>query len=305
MRGIGKNKWVEYHFDGSDTRENSRADLSISLNNGHTKFVLFERVCKNVAQEIFELHKHQKIYIAMSGGCDSETVANSFYKEKIPFTPIINEFYYGGLETSYADTWWAKRWCKEHNIEPYINKINLRDLKDKLLPIAKKLKIRKLFSIQNILLADIAKSNDGILINGQAFIEYYPEHTLDYLRDVVKDPAFNTSSEGWLLHEDDFYIDMYDPGYHPYNFLSWNPEIVLSYISSRTSTLTSEENKFKIMKCNPRPKLAAPDIVWTFLSDAQAELKKEYGTSEVFFLGTHEELIDKLESSEPIYRKKL
>jgi hypothetical protein len=59
----------------------------------------------------------------------------------------------------------------------------------------------------------------------------------------------------------------------------------------------SEDNKFKIMKCDPRPKLAAPEIVWTFLGDAQKELKNKYGTSEVFFLGEHEQIINKLENN--------
>lgn len=305
MQGIGKDKWLRYHFNGVGSREDNASNLSIELTNAPTTYRLFSRACRDVAREIFELHKNQKIYVAMSGGCDSETVANTFYKEKITFIPIINEFYYAGLEVSYADSWWAKRWCRERNIEPYINRINLRDLKDIILPIAEKIKARKLYSIQNILLANHAKSNDGILVNGQAFIEYYPEPTLDYLKDVLHDPEFETHTSGWLLHEDDFYIDMNDPGYHPYNFLSWNPEIVLSYIKSRDMKLNSEENKFKIMQCSPRPKLAAADIVWTFLSDAQKELKKKYGTSEVKFLGTHEQLIDKLEDTRPIYRKKL
>ncbi len=305
MNGLGKNNWLQYHFSGNSSRVNDSDNLSISLNNSPTKFCLFERACKNVAREIFELHKHQKIYVAMSGGCDSETVANTFYNEKITFIPIINEFYYAGIEVSYADTWWAKRWCQEKRIEPYINRLNVRDLVTELLPIAEKIKARKLFSIQNLLLAEHAKAHDGILVNGQAFIEYYPDLTLDYLKDVIRDPAFESNKSGWLIHEDDFYIDMNDPGYHPYNFLSWNPEIVLSYIKSRNMKLNSEENKFRIMNCLPRPKIGSPDIVWTFLGEVQKTLKQKYGTSEVFFLGSHDELISKLESSNPIYRKKL
>lgn len=304
MRGIGKDQWIRYHFDGADTRENDSSNFSIELLNDSTRFVLFERACRNVAQEIFELHKHQKIYVSMSGGCDSETVANSFYNEGITFIPIINEFYYAGLESSYADTWWAKRWCKERNIKPYINRINISEFKGLILPIATKIKARKIFSIQNILLADHAKANDGILVNGQAFVEYYPEPTLDYLKDIVKDPAFDNNHSGWLLHEDDFYIDMHDPGYHPYNFLSWTPEIALSYIKSRDMKLNSEDNKFKIMKCDPRPKLAAPDVVWTFIGQIQKYLKTKYGTSEVCFLGGHDEIIDKLENKQPIYKKR-
>jgi len=228
----------------------------------------------------------------------SETVANSFYKLKIPFTPIIHELWYMGLQTSYADTWWATRWCAERKIKPVYKNNSVMELFAENKPYIDKIKGRKLYPVQNVTLAEYAKEHDGIVINGQAFMEYYPEKTLDYLKDLFEDTSFfnadGTVKTGWMLHEDDFYIDMYDPGYHTYNFLSWTPEIALAYIAERDMTKNSEDNKFKIMGCNPRPKLAAPDFVWTFLAEYQRKLKRKYGTSEVAWLGTHEEMLEML-----------
>jgi hypothetical protein len=297
MKGIGKDSWLKYHFNGKDTREDHKSDFSLSFDRKPAPFVEFKKACSLVAEEIYELHKTKKLFVAMSGGCDSETVANSFYNLGIPFTPIIHEFFYVGLETTYSDTWWAKRWCKERNIEPVIRKLTYPELFAEIRPIADKIKARKLFSIQNAVLADYVKSQGGVLINGQAFLEYYPEPTLEYLKDIVHDPRFYKDSilqSGWLIHEDDLYIELNDPGYHPYNFLSWNREIVLSYIKSRNMTLNSEENKFIIMGCSPRPKLAAPEVAWVFLREYQDKLKRIYGNSEIFFLGTHKEMLDSL-----------
>ena len=293
MQGIGKDKWLHYHFNSNTTRVNDKDNFTVEFSAGTADILDFETACKRVAEEIVDTTE-QPLYVAMSGGCDSETVANSFYKLGVPFTPIIHETYYLGLEAYYADTWWAKRWCKDRGIVPEIKRSTFPEMFADNKPIADKIKARKLYPVQNAVLADYVKSQGGVLVNGQAFIEYYPEPTLDYLKNIVHDPAFDNYSSGWLLHEDDFYVDMNDPGYHPYNFLSWNREIVLAYINSRDMQLSSEENKFKIMNCSPRPKLGVPEVAWVFLKEYQDKLKRRYGTSEVCFLGTHEEMINKL-----------
>lgn len=299
MQGIGKDKWISYHFDGNPTRTNNLDNLQVLLkpSNTPTQILDFKTACLRVAEEIESSLNGKKLFVAMSGGCDSETVAKTFYHLKIPFTPIIHETYYLGLEAYYADTWWAKRWCKNAGLEPVIKKSTFPEMFAENKPIADKIKGRKLYPMQNVVLADYAKSQDGVLVNGQAFFEYYPDSTLDYLKDLIHDPSFVENGKirsGWLIHEDDFYINLNDPGYHPYNFLSWNREIALSYVSSRDMSLSSEENKFKIMNCMPRPKLGAPEIAWVFLKEYQDRLKKQYGTSEVCFLGTHQELLEKL-----------
>ena len=299
MRGIGKDKWIRYHFNGKDTRENDKDNFIVDFSTPitPTQILDFKTACLQVAEEIESTLNGQRLFVAMSGGCDSETVANTFYQLKIPFTPIIHETYYLGLEAYYADTWWAKRWCKDKGIEPIIKRSTFPEMFAENKPIADRIKGRKLYPIQNAVLANYAKSQGGVLVNGQAFIEYYPDLTLDYLKDIVHDPRFYENEKlrsGWLLHEDDFYIDMNDPGFHPYNFLSWNREIVMSYISSRDMTLNSEENKFKIMKCFPRPKLGVPEVAWVFLKEYQDRLKRQYGTSEVCFLGTHKEMLERL-----------
>jgi hypothetical protein len=298
INGIGKDQWFKYHFDGKTTRENPKSNITAVLTKGTRENIKFLDACVRVAQEIHELDTRRKLFVPMSGGCDSETVANSFYSQGIPFTPIIHDLWWNGLHCNYADTWWAHRWCRERNIKPMIKNTSVTEMIADLRPIINKVKGRKLFSAQQIIMSEMAKKHDGVVVNGQAFIEYYPEPTLDYLKTLIDDTSFydenGQAKHGWLVHEDDFYIDLYDPGHHPYNFLSWNPEITLAYVKERDMTLNSEENKFNIMGCSPRAKLAAPEIVFVYIGEYQRKLKKMYGTSELSFLGTHEEVMNTL-----------
>lgn len=299
LNGIGQNKWIKYHFGGKVTRENPKSNFQVKFTKKATARPTFSQACIHVAEELYELNKGKNIFVPMSGGCDSETVANTLHKLKIKFTPIIHEIWGLGFPLTYTDSWWAYRWCKENNIEPIVRKTTTLELFADIKPIIDKIKGRKLYPAQNVILAQYAKEHDGIVINGQAFPEYFPDHTLDYLIDVIQDKGFylpdGSLRSGWLLHEDDFYIDMCDPGYHPYNFLSWNPEIVLAYVKERDMSINSEENKFKIMNCLPRPKIGAPDAVWYLLREYQNLIKRKYGNSEMSFIGTHEEMIGILE----------
>jgi len=298
VNGIGQDNWIKYHFNGNPTRFKNSDNFEVTFTKKATATPSFSKACELVAEELYELNKHQTIFVPMSGGCDSETVADTFKKMNIPFVPLIHEVWSLGLQLTYADSWWAYRWCKKNNIEPVVRHTTTLELFADVKPLIDKIKGRKLYPAQNIVLSEYARQHGGIVINGQAFPEYYPDYTLEYLIDIVDDKGFynddGTKKSGWLLHEDDFYVDMYNPGYHTYNFLSWSPEIVLAYIKERDMTINSEENKFKIMNKDPRPKIGAPDAVWHILKEYQHRLKKKFGSSELSFIGTHEEMFNLL-----------
>jgi hypothetical protein len=62
------------------------------------------------------------IYVAMSGGLDSELVARTMLKEKIPFTPIIAQF-----ENNYNkdDILYAFDFCRKNGLEPHVLKVDI------------------------------------------------------------------------------------------------------------------------------------------------------------------------------------
>ncbi|MBI3419109.1 MAG: hypothetical protein HY053_03140 [Proteobacteria bacterium] len=62
------------------------------------------------------------IYVAMSGGIDSELVARTMLQERIPFTPLIAQF-----ENDYNkdDIAYALDFCRRHNLTPEIVKLDI------------------------------------------------------------------------------------------------------------------------------------------------------------------------------------
>jgi hypothetical protein len=298
LPGIGKDQWINYHYNGNFKRTSAKDNVEVSLQSSTTFSMSFSQACELAANQIYDFADGRPIYVAMSGGCDSETVADSFAKLKIPIIPVITDVHYFSFHANYADTWWAKMWCKQNNIQPVIKNFTTTDLIVNAYHLAEELNARHLYPLLYVNLAREVKKLGGVFVSGQGFFEYFPDHNLTYLHNLFKDTAiYNDEKElkqGWMLHECDTYIDIDDPGYHPYNFLSWNPEIVLAYINSHNPKLSTEENKFKIMNRQPRPKMQGPDIVVNQMLEHQMKLRKERGTSECGWIGTSDEIIKML-----------
>jgi hypothetical protein len=292
--GIGKNKWIKYNYGGHPSRVNILDNIVVNLTSGTDRLITFENACNEVAIDLYDFSKGKEIFVAMSGGCDSEIVAESFFKAGIAFTPVIVDIYFHSFHSNYADSWWAKKWCEEHSIKPVIKKITSTQVIADTYKISQEIMGRHLYPMLYVMLARQVKNNGGVFVSGQGIFEYYPDHTVEYLSSLLSDTTIKDNSEGWFFHECDSYIDIDCPGYHPYNFLSWTPEICLAYLNERNTQLSSELNKFKIMKRLPRPKLQGPDIVVYNMLEHQRMLRQTRGTSEVAFLGTHEELKKRL-----------
>ena len=284
MLGIGKDSWLQYSFAGSPLRIDPKSNLEVVITKKAAS-IPFHDARKIVAQDIADTAKHRKIFVGLSGGLDSEIVAQSFYEQGIEIYPIITNIKWYNIHVNYSDTWYAHRWCKERNIKPIVFNYSITELLTESLKLAKQLRTKKLYPLLNVINSQFAKSQGGVFVNGQALIEYYPEHTLDYIKDM------QSLNEGWLLHECDFYVDMEDPGYHPYNFLSWTPEIVLSIILARDFNLNSEDNKANLTGLLPRPKLGMPDLVLHYYHESMAKQRQLYGTSEVYQFGSHDKMI--------------
>jgi len=295
LPGIGKDKWIRYHFEGTPLRVNPKSNITAILTRSTNRLISFKQACKEVAEDIYETTKSkgQSLFVSMSGGCDSELVARSFHENGIPFTPIIADNYIEGrIHINHEDSWWAKRWCKLNGINPVVLvNSSISEILIRNAGYCEKIKARQPAPIGICYIADYVKNLGGVLVGGMGFPEFFPDYTLDYMYDGVYDQASapQRPDPGWLIHESDFHLDMNDPGYHPYNFLSWTPEIVLSYVNERNMKTTSEENKFVIMECLPRPKIGQLPVMHQALHEYAKTLRKKYGTVEASWFGTHEE----------------
>jgi len=295
LNGMGHENWIKYRFNRSYDSPSIESDLDIYLDpRTPVKFFDIDIIGNQIAQELYETYGN--IYVGMSGGIDSEWVAKCFFRQGIPFIPIIYEA--GDLNS--ADTWWAHKWCEENNLKPVIFKEYINQFTYGIIELSSKMCLRTPagpYMMSRI--GKYVKDNNGTLVLGAGFPEYFPDPNLNYMKNRFKDnklvhPDGTIKNKGWLMHESDVTIARLIGKDHPcWNFLSWRPEIVLSYINTRTHE-SSESNKSKIFKCSPRPKsIGVPDQFWKSripLIHNWVRLSNRIGSSEVDFIGTTEQL---------------
>jgi asparagine synthetase B (glutamine-hydrolysing) len=296
LSGYGKDNWIKYKWNRSYENPYPSNDFECFLRpKGANKIVPMDVATSNAVADIHETH-NKKIYLAMSGGIDSEYVADILIKQRIKFTPIVVTL---NKENS-LDTWWAFRWCKQNNVEPHIINIDESQYIDNLIAHSKKYcSIMTAGSVTVKFVLDYVNDRDGILLTGMGFNELYIPDPIMYEEeydDTLKDSEGNTK-HGYLQSEADLVKLLIADGKHPMTVLNWNPEVTLSYIAARDPGMTTEENRFKIFNCSPRPKIALPmdrRIIDSEKYKNFTRLIRHVGTTKSYYLGTTEKLIDLL-----------
>jgi hypothetical protein len=301
LPGIGKDSWIKYSLNRSYNNPYPESEMRVHLRpKGPTEVVPMDVAANRVALEIYSQYK--KIFLAMSGGIDSEYVAKVLHRLGIPFTPIIFEV----EDLNELDRWWAYKWCRENNVTPRVIRVDGDTFIEGLVSINKQFCTRTAggpYAMTRC--AELARSEGGVLLTGAAFIEYFPDCNLNYLSttdykdSMLHDADGNINKFGYIFHEPDIINCMLLTDM-PFNFLSWTPEIVLAYMSARDMTKTSEENKAEMFDCLPRPKLgiSVPTYFFTYSPKAWpwVQLRADLGTTEVDFLGSSDDIINLLKT---------
>jgi len=293
LPGFGKNQWIKYRLNRSYTNPWPASELDVYLCPSKSSTIVpWEVAAKNVAIDIAE--NYSNLYVAMSGGIDSEFVARTFLQLGIPFTSIIFKV----EDLNELDIWWAFKWCRENNIEPVVVEVTGDEWVQRLVTISRDFCGR--FGAGNgtmSFLYDYVRSAGGKLITGAGFPEYYPDENLSYMWTKYTDSKMSNKN-GYLIHEPDIIQAIMYPEM-PFNFLSWTPEIVLSYVSARDMTKTSAENKSIIMNCHPRPKnMGVGDLFFRTHAVLRnwISIRRKIGTAEADYIGSKDEIIDILTS---------
>lgn len=281
------NQWVNIDWSGAAFRTNSQ-NINMTFSRAATTIMPFEKACDQVAEMIYAEHKN--IYLELSGGCDSENIANTFIRLKIPFTPVLLTYDFCQYNEHRLEAWYATHWCKQNNITPLT--VDIGTYINSQLEKSRFIKIRpRLFRglITKSLLLDEIEKRGGQMINGSQ-LEYYPDHEqMEYLRPTLE------NYQGFVLQEADYYEEMLSPNQHPWAFHYWTPEVLASFVYHWDETLTMQENKAQIYKVNARPKFSyAHDIVDQETIYKRGMLTSKFGTQDVATLGSKKELLSKL-----------
>jgi len=282
-----RDNWIDISWDGLPKRK-QKENLRVIFNQKADKIIPFDQACDQTAQEIYSQHK--KLYVALSGGCDSENVANAFYRNKIPFTPVILIYDHVTHQDQILESWYAIQWCKKNNVEPLV--IHSQDFVGSIEEKRLFLDIRpRLFfgGITSALLSKSIKKLDGVLVTGYQ-LEYYP----DYEQMTYLEPQLG-NYVGFVMEETDQYLEAICPDQHPWGFHYWSPDVLAAFVNEWDVSMTMQENKANIYKVPQRPKIGYPsDILSKEKFSNRKRIASEFGTLDCALLGTKQSLLEKL-----------
>ena len=211
---ITKNDWSKSNLNDRFTNKNSK--FEVYLNPQQFQKIDFNRACEEAAVEIYQ--KYKTLYLAFSGGMDSDYILRLFHRLNISITPII--VCYGNEKENV----YAYKTCKELKIDPVVIKPTTEEfIKTFDEEIYLKYNGLGIHSTQ-VYFAHRAVKN-GTLITGN--------HIMGDGHEVINETEFANANEY------DYYIpDSID-------LLTYTPEIVYSIIQNAKDNIGMEWNIFK------------------------------------------------------------
>ena len=273
------------NWDGLDCRR-SKENINVDFKKQAQCLMSFDKACDLVAEEIYSAHKN--LYLGLSGGSDSENVANVLYRNKIPFTPLIVEYNHVASINAVEESWWAKQWCKKHQIDPLI--VYSNDYTTSTVEKERFLKVRPRMLggiITTGIAMDAVEKREGAFITGYQ-LEYYPDHEqMSYLEPQLGDYV------GFVLDETDLYLETLSPNQHPWAFYYWSPEIVAAFVNEWDTTMTIQQNKVAIYNTSSRPKISYSKDFFEY-AKRRGQIVDSFGTLDCALLGTKQSLLEKL-----------
>lgn len=283
-----KDNWINLTWDGLAAR-NKIENVRVEFLRRARVLMQFDHACDRVASEIYDSHKN--LYLALSGGSDSEYVATCLHRNGIPFTPLILRYNLATSNDQYYETWYAMRWCRTHGMEPVIVDIDDYVTSDHEKSVYMTIKPRLLGgAVTSGFLHRYVNQREGKLISGYQ-LEYYPDHEqMTYLEPQL------ANYRGFVLEESDLYIETLAPDQHPWAFYYWSPEVMASFVHAWNTDLNMCDNKAAIYKTSPRPKFVYPE---NFFPERQIKIRtllaeQKWGTVDCARLGDRESLLDQL-----------
>lgn len=262
---LTKNKWLYTNL--ADRFTNKAADFSMGINLYPFKEMSYQEAADYTCCEIAK--DYDKLYLALSGGMDSDFVLRCFHRNGIDIHPII-VVCGKQIENDYA---YAV--CDELGITPTIIEISERQLIDFYDEhIYRKFNGVGYNATQVLIVAEMVEKLGGTLITGN--------HFMGDGDDMITDDVYLISNE-W-----DFYTDYCFVGCKNIDFFLYTPEI--AYAMMPRDNITWNRHKEKIYQIEYRDKLRpvySPETIAeiALMASNRVPLKKtgEVWTKEQFF----------------------
>ena len=194
----------------------------------------FNSAAKMTAIEISK--NFDNLYLAYSGGYDSDFVMHAFCERNVPITPIIVRC------NNEKENTYAFETCKKFNVEPII----IATTEEKLLEIfandiSKKLNSPAFNSSYNVLISQYVMENNGTLLLG--------EHFLGDGDDIIVPKEFSLSNE-W-----DFYWTALFPEISCIDFFLYTIELTYSAFPFNDIGTRWKDYKSRLFSLEKRDKM--------------------------------------------------
>jgi hypothetical protein len=194
----------------------------------------FDDAADHAAKLLYQQWGDRPLFLALSGGIDSEFTARILLKNQIPFTPVIVKI----ADLNVVETWYAEYWCANNNIKPVILNYSIDAFAQEIARLSLKLvQIKNEHQTPPLLVYEYAQKHNGRCIYSGGDINLDPDTKKFYCCSL------------------DFISNIVEPGSHPTSFFMYTPEIALSYINQFDTALDEQYNKLKFYKVLPRPKI--------------------------------------------------
>lgn len=246
----GHNNWYTLRFNVGNSSDDVLFEMTFGENIAQP--MSWNDAADYTAKCIAE--KYENLYLGMSGGLDSEHVADILHRNNIKFTPII------GVLPAQVDHHYALRWCRLHNMEPVVIEFEFND--HRLLKIAKHM-YQKIGawtdgSIINTYLSDYVQTNGG------AFL--FADPTIG--KRVFHKPIGEYMDVSWVQLASQL---VYNNHNNPNGFMNYTPEIFLAQAQFLDITLDEVESRAKLYnlpfraKICPALKMVSDEVIYQMI----------------------------------------
>ena len=201
---ITKNNWISSNLE--DRYTNPETDFLLTFKPYPFKKMKFEDAVEMSVKEISGTYSN--LYLALSGGYDSEFILRAFHRSNVPITPVIVRY---GNEVESA---WAYKACRELGITPVEITITDNQFVEYFYEkIFKKFNGIGFHATHVLFAAEYVEKQGGTLLTGGHFIG--TNHT-------------NISDDWGSTCEWDFYTHYVYPSVNKIDFYLYNIELIYS-----------------------------------------------------------------------------
>lgn len=192
--------------------------------------------------EILRNQNLDNIYVPMSGGIDSEFVAQTLFDRGINFTPILVDYVSNG-----AELWFARHWCYTHKITPAVLFVTAEEMKTKFAELAYKHRINFLTAIE-FYIEEYVSNLGGRIISSSSEPFQREDNISDTLETKVNPNLKFTLCE--------YAMETTFGEKHLVNFLTHTPSMLYNLLANIDYDMPIQEALCKYYELTPRPKIA-------------------------------------------------